>query len=159
MVTPQLAEYYCGDSVTLTATPAPDYFFTGWSGVGNGAENPLTFIIDANKTVTATFSNNPPPIVDPIEDKTIGLNELLTFTVRAIDPLGETVTLTADGLPFGATFTNNGNGTGTFTWRPSISQGGEHTVTFIASDGSGQGSQTVVITVEGQAVVLPMIIR
>jgi len=79
--------------------------------------------------------------------------------VRATDPRGEAVTLTASGLPLGATFKNNGDGTGTFTWRPSVSQGGEHTITFIASDGSGQGSQTVVITVEGQAVVLPLIIR
>jgi uncharacterized repeat protein (TIGR02543 family) len=158
-VNPQLAEYYCGDSVTLTATPATDYFFTGWSGDLTGAENPLTFTIEKNTVVTATFSNNPPPVVDPIEDKTVSLNELLTFNVRAVDPRGEPVTLTADGLPFGATFKNNGDGTGTFTWRPSVSQGGEYTITFIASDGSGQGSQTVVITVEGQAVVLPMIIR
>ena len=158
-VAPQMAEYYCGDSVTLTATPAANYFFTGWSGDLNGAENPLTFTIEQNTTVTATFSDNPPPAVDPIEDKTIGLNELITFTVRAVDPRGETVTLTAEGLPFGATFKNNGDGTGTFTWRPSISQGGEHTIIFIASDGQGQGSQTVVITVEGQAVVLPMIVR
>jgi uncharacterized repeat protein (TIGR02543 family) len=158
-VTPQMAEYYCGDSVTLTATPATDYFFTGWSGDQTGAENPLTFTIEKNTVITATFSNNPPPALDPIEDKTVGLNELITFTVRAVDPRGEPVTLTADGLPFGATFKNNGDGTGTFTWRPSVAQGGEHTITFIASDGSGQGSQTVVITVEGQAVVLPLIIR
>ena len=39
------------------------------------------------------------------------------------------------------------------------SQGGEYTVTFIATEGNGQGSQTILITVEGQAVVLPMIIR
>ena len=159
MVAPQMAEYYCGDSITLTATPSPNYFFTGWSGDLTGAENPLTFAIEQNTVVTATFSNNPPPVVDPIEDKTVGLNELITFTVRATDPRGEAVTLTASGLPLGATFKNNGDGTGTFTWRPSVSQGGEHTITFIASDGSGQGSQTVVITVEGQAVVLPLIIR
>ena len=159
MVTPPMAEYYCGDSITLTATPSPNYFFTGWSGDLTGAENPLAFAIEQNTVVTATFSNNPPPVVDPIEDKTVGLNELITFTVRATDPRGEAVTLTASGLPLGATFKNNGDGTGTFTWRPSVSQGGEHTITFIASDGSGQGSQTVVITVEGQAVVLPLIIR
>ena len=159
MITPQMAEYYCGDSVTLTATPSPDYFFTGWSGDLTGAENPLTFTIEQNTVVTATFSNNPPPIVDPIADMTADLNELITFTVRGVDPHGEAVTLTANGVPVGATFKDNGDGTGTFTWRPSISQGGEHTITFIASDGNGQGSQTVVITVEGQAVVLPMIIR
>ena len=159
MVTPQMAEYYCGDSVTLTATPSPNFFFTGWSGDLTGAENPLTFTIEKNTVVTATFSNNPPPIVEPIPDKTIKLNELLTFTVRASDPGGAAVTLSASGLPQGATFQDKGDGTGTFTWQPSISQSGEYTITFIASDGNGQGSQTVVINVEGQAVVLPMIIR
>ena len=158
-VTPQMAEYYCGDSVTLTATPLPNFFFTGWSGDLIGAENPLTFTIEKNTVVTATFSNNPPPIVEPIPDKTVSLNELVTFAVRATDPGGTTVTLTANGLPQGATFVDNGGGTGTFTWRPSISQSGEYPIPFIASDGNGQGSQTVLITVEGQAVVLPMIIR
>ena len=159
MVTPQMAEYYCGDSVTLTATPSPNFFFTGWSGDLTGAENPLTFTIEKNTVVTATFSDNPPPVVEPIPDKTIKLNELLTFTVRASDPRGAAVTLSANGLPPGATFQDKGDGTGTFTWRPTISQGGEYTVTFIATEGNGQGSQTVLITVEGQAVVLPMIIR
>ena len=92
-VTPQMAEYYCGDSITLTATPSPNFFFTGWSGDLTGAENPLTFTIEQDTVVTATFSNNPPPIVEPIPDKTIKLNELLTFTVRASDPGGTTVTL------------------------------------------------------------------
>ena len=113
----------------------------------------------ARKNTGATFSDNPPPVVEPIPDKTIKLNELITFTVRASDPRGAAVTLSADGLPPGATFQDKGGGTGTFTWRPNISQGGEYTITFIASDGNGQGSQTVLITVEGQAVVLPMIIR
>ena len=158
-VSPQLAEYYCGDPVTLTATPDADKFFTGWSGDLTGAENPLTFNIQQDTVVTATFSDNPPPVVDAIPDKTASLNETITFTVRAVDPRGEAVTLSAEGLPPGATFVDNGNGTGTFTWRPSISQGGEYTITFIATDGQGQGSQTVVITIEGQAVVLPMIIR
>jgi len=159
LVAPQMAEYYCGDTITLTAIPAPNYFFTGWAGDLTGAENPVTFTIEKNTVVRAMFSNNPPPTVDAIGDQTVQITELLTFDVHASDPTGQAVTLSATGLPVGATFVDKGNGTGTFTWRPTISQTGEYTVTFIASDGEGQGSQTVTIAVEGHAVVLPMIIR
>ncbi len=159
VVAPNLAEYYCGDQVTLTAVPAQNYFFTGWSGDLTGAENPATMTIEKNTIIRATFSNNPPPTVDAIADQTVPITELLTFDVHASDPTGQPVTLSATDLPPGATFVDKGNGTGTFTWRPNVSQNGEYVVTFIASDGEGQGSQTVTITVEGHAVVLPMIIR
>ena len=159
VVAPNLAEYYCGDQATLTAVPAQNFFFTGWSGDLTGAENPATITIEKNTIIRATFSNNPPPTVDAIADQTVQITELLTFDVHASDPTGQPVTLSATGLPLGATFVDKGNGTGTFTWRPNISQTGKHTITFIASDGEGQGSQTVTITVEGHAVVLPMIIR
>lgn len=158
-VEPQLAEYYCGDQITLTAIPAPNMFFTGWSGDLQGAQNPLTFTIEQDMLVNATFSSNAPPVVDPIADKVVGLNQLVTFPVRAVDPQGETITLSAQNLPAGATFKDNGGGNGTFTWRPAIAQTGEYLVTFIASDGQGQGSQTVKITVEGTAIVLPVILR
>ena len=159
VIAPNLAQYYCGDSVTLTAVPAQNFFFTGWSGDLTGAQNPVTLTIEKNTIIGATFSNNPPPTVDPIGDQTVGITKLLTFDVHGRDPVGQAVTLSATGLPAGATFVDKGNGTGTFTWRPNISQTGEYTVTFIASDGEGQGSQTVTITVQGHAVVLPMIIR
>jgi len=159
VVAPNLAQYYCGDEVTLTAVPAQNFFFTGWSGDLTGAENPATIIVEKNTIIRATFSNDPPPTVDPIGDRTIEITKLLSFDVHASDPTGQAVTLSATGLPAGARFVDKGNGTGTFTWQPNISQTGEYTITFIASDGAGQGSQTVTITVEGHAVVLPMIIR
>lgn len=159
VVAPNLAEYYCGDQVTLTAVPGQNYFFTGWSGDLTGAENPATITIEKNTIIRATFSNNPPPTIDAIGDQTVQITEVLTFDVHASDPTGQPVTLSATDLPPGATFVDKGNGTGTFTWRPNISQTGEYAITFIASDGEGQGSQTVMVTVEGHAVVLPMIIR
>ncbi|HBI15855.1 MAG TPA: hypothetical protein DDY20_10150 [Desulfobulbaceae bacterium] len=41
--------------VTLTATPAADSFFHGWSGGGCTGTGPCTVTMDLNKTVTATF--------------------------------------------------------------------------------------------------------
>ena len=158
-VSPVKAEYLCGEEVSLTAVPEPNNFFAGWSGDLVGAENPLTFAIEKNTKVTATFTSNPPPTVESIPDKTVLVGQTVTFQVKANDSQGETLTLSAAGLPDGATFKDNGDGTGTFTWRTGITQKGDFSITFIASDGTGQGSTTVNIHVKGTALVLPVIVR
>jgi hypothetical protein len=68
--------------------------------------------------------------------------------VTASDPDGQTITsLTASGLPSGATFTPNGSNTsGTLDWTPGFSQSGSYTVTFTASNALS-GSATTEITV------------
>ena len=54
---PDQATYGSGTVVTLTATPAAGWTFAGWSGDLTGSANPQTITIDANKVVTATFSD------------------------------------------------------------------------------------------------------
>ena len=53
---PTSGTYDDGTSVELIATPAAGYQFDGWSGDATGTTNPLTITMDADKTVTATFS-------------------------------------------------------------------------------------------------------
>jgi hypothetical protein len=48
--------YPSGTSVTLTAVPASGYAFTGWGGALGGTANPATLVMDANKSVTASFA-------------------------------------------------------------------------------------------------------
>ena len=48
--------YTNGDTVTLTASPATDYAFIGWSGDASGASNPLVLLLDTNKLITANFA-------------------------------------------------------------------------------------------------------
>jgi hypothetical protein len=73
---------------------------------------------------------------------------LITFGVSATDPDGDHVTLTALGTPSGATFTDNGDNTGTFSWTPSFTQAGSYSVTFRGNDGNGGiGNATTAITV------------
>ncbi|MFP5351518.1 MAG: InlB B-repeat-containing protein [Actinomycetota bacterium] len=50
------ANYANGTNVTLSATPASGYRFDGWSGGATCPESTCQVTMDANKTVTATFS-------------------------------------------------------------------------------------------------------
>ena len=54
-------DYDSGTTVKLTAEPADEWLFTGWSGdIGDidPTENPIQLNIIESKTVTATFENN-----------------------------------------------------------------------------------------------------
>ncbi len=50
--------YDAGTVVTLTATPASGWQFSGWSGDLTGSNNPATITMNANKNVTATFTTS-----------------------------------------------------------------------------------------------------
>ncbi|MGH7601869.1 MAG: InlB B-repeat-containing protein, partial [bacterium] len=47
-------------AVELTATPDAGFQFSGWSGDLTGSTNPATLTMNANKSVTATFTAIPP---------------------------------------------------------------------------------------------------
>jgi uncharacterized repeat protein (TIGR02543 family) len=54
--TPNKTSYVLGETVTLQATPATGYAFTGWSGALSGATNPASLVMNSNKSVTARFA-------------------------------------------------------------------------------------------------------
>ncbi|WP_457068143.1 InlB B-repeat-containing protein [Hymenobacter sp. UYAg731] len=56
---PNQATYLSGSTVSLTATPAAGYAFSGWSGAATGTANPLSVTMNANKNITATFTAIP----------------------------------------------------------------------------------------------------
>jgi uncharacterized repeat protein (TIGR02543 family) len=56
---PDQTSYHLGDTVQLTATPAANYTFTGWSGDMTGSVNPVTITINGDMTVMAIFDNEP----------------------------------------------------------------------------------------------------
>lgn len=99
-------------------------------------------------TVTEPAANNP-PVLATIGNQQVNEGETLTFSVTATDSDGgQTVTLSASGLPSGATFNPS---TGQFSWTPTEAQGpGTFTVTFTATDNgtpSRSTTQTITITV------------
>ncbi len=101
---------------------------------------------DGNGQPPAT--GNQAPVLAPIGNKSVVKGNNLTFTVSATDdgqPDG-ILTLTASQLPSGASFTDNGNGSGTFNWN-NASPAGTVQITFTASDGVLSNSSTITITV------------
>jgi hypothetical protein len=54
-LSPGKHDYASGSSVTVTATPAPGYVFSAWSGAVTGNANPIKIAVDGNKVLTATF--------------------------------------------------------------------------------------------------------
>ncbi|KAA9339021.1 InlB B-repeat-containing protein [Adhaeribacter soli] len=56
---PSQVSYLNGTNVTLTATGATGYRFSGWSGDASGSTNPLTLVMNSNKNITATFTPIP----------------------------------------------------------------------------------------------------
>ena len=48
--------YLTGTTATLTAVPAAGYAFTGWTGAASGTDNPLSLLMDADKTLGANFT-------------------------------------------------------------------------------------------------------
>ena len=55
---PDKTAYACNETVTLTAAPAPDWNFQGWSGALSGNELVKTITLTKPENVTATFTND-----------------------------------------------------------------------------------------------------
>ncbi|GEM_PF-2839721 len=94
-------------------------------------------------------AQNTPPTLLPLGQKKVSENQLLTFLVTATDPdVNDTLTLRASRLPSGATFVDNGNRTGTFSWRPASNQSGVYKSTFFTvSDGTASDTEFAYIIV------------
>ena len=98
------ASFNSGASVTLTATPAANATFTGWSGACTGSGN-CVVTIDAAKSVTATFSL-----------------QAFSLTVNKTGTGTGTVTSSPAGINCGATcsVSFNSGATVTLTASPSV---------------------------------------
>ncbi len=110
--------------------------------------------------ITVNDAGNQRPVLAAIGPQLVNEGANLNFNASAIDPDGTTPTLTATGLPVGATFNNNGDGTGTFNFSPTFAQSGIYNVTFIATDGVLADSEVVAVSVNdagNQAPVLTTI--
>jgi hypothetical protein len=143
-----------GDTITYSTQNLPsgaafaNRTFTWTPGYNQAGTHQVTFVASDgqeqdSEIVTITVVNvNRAPVLATISGKTAYATDLLSFTISATDPDGDTLTYSAQNLPSGATFANR-----TFNWTPSAGQVGTHQVTFAASDGTLQDSETITITV------------
>ncbi len=99
-------------------------------------------------TITvAEAGNRVPAFLASISPQATDENVNLTFAASATDA-ESTPTLTTSTLPTGASFTDNGDGSGDFDWTPGFSQSGGYSVTIYATDDSSAvDSQAVSVTV------------
>ncbi len=67
------------------------------------------------------------PVLSMIGNRAVDEGQLLEFILTASDPDGNNLSYTMDNTPTGATFTDNGDGTATFSWTPGFDQAGNHT--------------------------------
>jgi len=108
-------------------------------------------------TISVTEAGNQYPVLAAIGPHSTNENVLLSFSVSASDPDGTTPTLSTSTLPTGASFVNNGDGTGDFDWTPDFTQSGSYQITFYASDGSATDSEVVSITVNEEGNQAPVL--
>lgn len=88
---------------------------------------------------------NEPPVLSAIPDQSGLANALMTFSVIATDPDGPApLVLTTSNLPAGASFEDNGDGSGLFSWMPTDENAGEHVITFIVNDKDGLSDEKLV---------------
>jgi len=101
---PNAASYAAGTVVTLTATPAAGFVFSGWSGDLTGAANPQTITMNASHTVTATFT---PATAGPftLTTSVTGSGSVTRSPNQQSYAAGTVVTLTASAAT-GFAFTN-----------------------------------------------------
>ena len=158
---PNAASYAPGTVVTLTATPAIGYIFTGWSGDLTGTTNPGAITMNANKTVTATFVPTAGPVtlalspvtVTPGGTVTVPLRITITsgnvgviqLTVTSSDPTHVALTgITAGDLGGGYTLNP---ATGVIGWVSITGVTGSHTIANLTFSGTGAVGTTATISV------------
>jgi PKD repeat protein len=134
-----------GDHASGTLTWTPDYSQAGAYTVTFTASNALSG--SASTAITVNNVDRAPVVTAP-GNASVNENQLLTENVSAADPDGDAIaSLTASGMPSGATFTSAGDhASGTLTWTPDYSQAGAYTVTFTATNAIS-GSASTAITV------------
>jgi len=88
---PDQPAYTPGTIVTLTATPISGWSFAGWSGDLSGSTNPASVTMNADKVITATFTQN---VYTPTIT-IVGNGSVTRNPNQANYTLGQVVTLTA----------------------------------------------------------------
>ena len=78
---------------------------------------------------------NDPPVLAPVPDTTITVNQLLEFTLSAADPDGDRLSFSMENEPVGATLRRTSDNTARFSWQTGPEDGDRsYRVTFIVTE-------------------------
>lgn len=95
---------------------------------------------DNNSGTGSSENNNPPestanaPVIRNIESQSVKVGQSLSFRVKADDEDGIPPALLVLDRPDGASFSDNGDGSRSFSWTPSDADTGRLVLTFVARD-------------------------
>lgn len=95
---------------------------------------------------------NRPPEIQPIPDQYVLEGDSLVLNLSTNDPDGDPLVLALTSKPTGATFVDNGDGTGRFVWRPDFvgpfsADGSPYTIGFWVTDGDLSDEQMIEVEV------------
>ena len=96
--------YLLNATATATANPSPGYLFTCWTGDATGTGNPVSVLMNSNKTITASFG---PDTNDTDNDGLTNYREIVELGTNPglEDTDGDGVKDGLDGLPLDPTET------------------------------------------------------
>jgi len=140
---------------TVLAYNAGDTIFVHAQGGADGVGQVVTTVSGSSPQRIETIilgEINHAPVLDPIGSQEVSVGDTLGFRISAADPDSDPLTLTAENMPANASFTDSGNGSGSFVFSPIYAQSGIYDVTFIASDGDLTDSELVQITVNFEVI-------
>jgi len=89
--------------VTVTAVPAAGWQFDGWSGDLSGTANPTTITMNANKSVTANFSEVTGTAI-------VGIDTVLSLTTTTANRRAMPFTMPENGVISSVTMYHTGGG-------------------------------------------------
>ena len=123
-----------------------------YTGHAPGEDTITASSLNATTNAATTIWNQQPanaaPVLEPIEDQTLDEGKVIQVAVFASDADGDSLTLSAAGLPTFAAFTDHGDGTGALLLAPNHTDAGVHPdVEITAFDGALTDSQKFTITV------------
>ncbi|UCE65822.1 MAG: hypothetical protein JSU85_13320 [Candidatus Zixiibacteriota bacterium] len=120
---------------TGTFTFIPDYFQAGLDTAKFLAIDSLDPTLFVTHIVELEVLDvNRAPVLDPIADTIIGDGFLLSIPVISFDPDSTIPSLFQRNVPDSAVFTDYGDGTGLFQWRPRFDDIGIYFITFGCTD-------------------------
>jgi len=125
--------FYSGNVTSFHSATTPNSNL--YSGAGTGIA--FSAISASMATMTVDFAINNAPVIASIANANVTEGATVAFTVTASDLDGGFAGLSMNSTPTmaGASFMDNGDNTGSFSWITTAANVGTYTVTFTAADG------------------------